>query len=353
MSRKLQVTFASTLIAFTGLFAAADQRDSDPIFSDHEILDVQLSAPFERIMDVRSVKDEDAEPGKFTYVDTDGTVVEFDVAVRARGMFRRDKSICTFAPLLLNFKKGQTAGTLFDHQNKVKLVTHCKNGSARYQQTVITEYLAYQVLNLLTDISFRARLLKIQYTDSENPDSEKSSYAFLIEHKKRLSKHLDAPKLEIVRVPLTSLDEEQTNLASLFQYFIGNTDFSPVAGPTGDVCCHNYELLGTLGKTVYTITYDFDQSGIVNAPHAVPNADLGARFAAQRIYRGRCDNNEQLPTSIAHFQERRSDIVALIESQPGLEQKTRKRLLRYTEDFYKIIDNPKSVEKKLINKFRE
>ncbi len=350
MLRNLRIIAVSTLVAIFSLSAATAQstRDVDPVFADQDILEVRLNAPIQSIMDERSVEEE--VPGTFTYTESDGSAVEFYVGIRARGNYRRDKKVCSFTPLRLNFKKSQTKNTRFDKQDKVKLVTHCKNGSPRYQQTVLTEYLAYQVFNLITDISFRARLLQVEYTDTENPDRENSSYAFLIEHKERLAKHIDAPELDIISVAIGDLDADHTNLGSLFQYFIGNTDFSPVAGPTDDNCCHNYVLLGTRGQTLYSIPYDFDQTGFVNAPHAKPNTNLGARYITKRIYRGRCINNALLPTSIARFQEQHDDIVALIENQTGLDKSNRKRLLRYTAEFYKIINNPKTVEKKLVKK---
>jgi hypothetical protein len=350
MLRNLRKIAVSTLVAIFSLSTATAQsaRDVDPVFADRDILEVRLSAPIKSIMDERSVEDE--VPGTFAYTESDGTAVEFYVAIRARGNFRRRKNVCSFTPLRLNFKKSETKNTLFDKQDKVKLVTHCKSGSPRYQQTIVTEYLAYQVFNLLTDVSFRARLLQIEYTDTENPNWENSSYAFLIEHKARLAKHIDAPELEISGIAISELDADHTNLGSLFQYFIGNTDFSPISGPTADTCCHNYVLLGTRGQRLYPIPYDFDQTGFVKAPHAQPKANLGARTITQRIYRGRCINNAQLPRSIARFQERHDDIVALIENQPGLDKSNKKRLLRYTEAFYKIIDDPKAVEKKLTKK---
>ena len=265
-------------------------------------------------------------------------------------MYRRQADICEFAPLRLNFKKSQTKNTLFHKQDKVKIVTHCKNDSDRYLQTVVTEFLAYEILNLITPLSFQARLLEIEYTDTEHPEFNYESYAILIEHKDRLAKRIDGPELHIKSVQTTDLRFEHMNLVSLFEFLIGNTDFSPLIGPEGEDCCHNFVLFGAVGADIYSVPYDFDQSGIVKAPHANANPDLGIRSVTQRVYRGRCINNAQLPASIARFQERRDAIFALINDQVGLDEKTRKRVVRYVEDFYKIIDNPKSVQSRLVKK---
>jgi hypothetical protein len=327
---------------------AQSVRDSDPVFTDKDILNVSLSAPIESIMDERSVTDEVA--GKFSFTSAQGDTVEFDVAIRSRGMFRRRADICEFAPLRLNFKKSQTKDTLFHKQDKVKIVTHCENDSDRYQQTVITEFIAYEILNLFTPFSYEVRLLQVDYKDTENLKWDNQSYAILIEHKNRLAKRIGEPELEIKSVRVQDLNTKHMNLVSVFQYLIGNSDFSPVLGPTGEDCCHNFVLFGALGEDLYSIPYDFDQSGIVRAPHAQANPDLGIRSVTQRVYRGRCINNYVLPETVARFQDKREDIFALIDSRIGLDDKNRKRVKKYIEDFYKTIDNPKYVQSRLVKK---
>ena len=232
----------------------------------------------------------------------------------------------------------------------MKIVTHCKNDSDRYQQTVITEFIAYEILNLFTPLSYEVRLLQVDYKDTENPKWDNQSYAILIEHKDRLAKRIGEPELETKSVRVLDLNREHMNLVSVFEFLIGNTDFSPVVGPKDENCCHNFVLFGAVGAELYSIPYDFDQSGIVRAPHAQANRDLGIRRVTQRVYRGRCVNNELLPASIARFQEQRDAVFALINDQVGLDEKDQKRVVRYVEDFYEIIDSPKYVQSRLIKK---
>jgi hypothetical protein len=350
MLPKFLTIAATVLCVFAGIFSAPalSFEDVDPIFEDKEILKVSLTAPIATIMDERSVTDEVA--GRFSFTSLEGDAVEVDVAVRSRGMYRRRADICEFAPLRLNFKKSQTKNTLFHKQDKVKIVTHCKNDSDRYMQTVVTEFLAYEILNLITPLSFQTRLLQIEYTDTENPNFNYESYAILIEHKDRLAKRIGEPELIIKSVQTTDLRFDHMNLVSLFEFFIGNTDFSPLLGPEGEDCCHNFVLFGAVGANLYSVPYDFDQSGIVRAPHAQANPDFGIRSVTQRVYRGRCINNTQLPASIARFQERRDAVFALVNDQVGLDDRTRKRVVKFVEDFYKIIDKPKTVQSRLIKK---
>jgi hypothetical protein len=138
--------------------AFADGKDDAPagvpLFEGDEILTVTITAPFEEIIDTRSLEEE--LPGTFVYRDSaSGEDVSLDIKIRARGKFRRQKENCAFPPLRLNFRKSNT--TLFANSDKLKLVTHCRSRSNSYEQTVYKEYLAYRILNVLTDWSFRAR----------------------------------------------------------------------------------------------------------------------------------------------------------------------------------------------------
>jgi hypothetical protein len=136
----------------------------------------------------------------------------------------------------------------------------------------------------------------------------------------------------------------------VFAFLIGNTDFSPIAGPPGDACCHNYVLFGNNIDPIIAIPYDFDQSGFVNAPYAVVNENFRIRNVRQRLYRGRCVNNEHVVTSLQKFRDSRDAIYAIIDEQVGLKPYVREDLVRYVDDFYELINKPKDVERRIIDK---
>jgi len=136
----------------------------------------------------------------------------------------------------------------------------------------------------------------------------------------------------------------------VFEFLIGNTDFSPVAGAPDDECCHNYVLFGNDIDPVIAIPYDFDQSGFVDAPYAVANERFRIRSVRQRVYRGRCVNNEYVEASLRRFKDRRDAIYKLVFEQEGLESRVRKKIIRYVDDFYELIDDPRDVERKIIKK---
>jgi hypothetical protein len=324
---------------------AKDIREYDPLFASQDTLEVYLEGPF--VFLARERPDEEEAPGKFRYVNADEEFMEFDVQIRARGNWRRNPEICQFPPLRVNFKKSETDGTLLDKQDKIKLVTHC-NDTKRYAQAVVSEYLAYRIYNILTDYSFRVRLVNMTYVYTDR-DQSVNSYAVLIEHKDRLGKRIDGEPVETERVPVASIYPDNLNLASMFQYFVGNTDFSPIATAPDEDCCHNQALFTSEDGPYRTIPFDFDQTGLVDAKHAAPNPRFGIPTVKRRLYRGRCVNNELLPSTLQHFRDKRPEIEALIENQQELTPTTRRLMLKYVDSFYGTIDNPKAVKRRIVD----
>lgn len=339
-----------TIASFHVALAASAQAitEADPLFQDDEPIEITIIAPLRSLMKDRP--DEDYLDGRVQYTASDGSTVEFDVGVRTRGKYRRQSRVCPFPPLRLNFKSSQTKDTLFHKQDKLKLVAHCRNKSTRYNQGVILEYLAYRILNILSDVSYRVRLLHVNYVDSDNRLSDFEQYAFMIEHKDSLTRRTELSQIEVARTQVRKLQPDYTNLVSVFQFMIGNADFSPVAGPAGEPCCHNHTLFGREGELYYSIPYDFDMAGIVDAPYATPNPRFKIRSVRHRLYRGRCKNNDQLPASLKKLQDNRHRIFALLHAQEELTTSMRKKILSYIEKFYAVIDNPRQVERNLVKK---
>jgi hypothetical protein len=331
------------LLSIISMSAAADKgRDAAggaPLFTDDTIVNATITAPFQEIMRTRSLEDE--LPGTLVYRDAEsGEDVTLEIKIRARGKFRRQKENCAFPPLRLNFRKSND--TLFADSDKLKLVTHCRNRSTAYEQTIYKEYLAYRILNLLTDWSFRARLMQVRYVDVANGEEIASAPAFLIEDDAQLAKRIGMKRDKSESIKVSALDAAHTNLTSVYQYLIGNTDFSPIKGPPGQACCHNYVLLKGDGRLI-SVPYDFDVSGFANPPHAKPNPRFGLANVKQRLYRGRCENNGLLEGTFQQFRDRKQAIYDLVNNQQGLSNSERKKTIRYIDDFYKIIDSKRQV----------
>ena len=339
---------ATTLLLVSPGVLAREPGEADRLFQSDEILDVSITAPMKTLLGERP--NDRYLRGTLSYREADGSVVDFDIGIRTRGNFRRQRDVCPFPPLRINFKKSETKDTLFHKQDKLKLVAHCRDNSERYEQNIIKEYLAYRILNTLTDISYRVRLVRITYRDSEQKYDDRLRYAFFIEDKKRVSRRLDLPLISTEGIKSSELEGAYSDLTSLYQYMIGNTDFSPIAGPEGENCCHNSTLFGREGEPIYSVPYDFDMSGLVDAPYAGPNPKFKITRVTQRLYRGRCASIDNLPTSVQLFQEKQDAIYKLFEEQQELEERTRKKVTTFIDRFYDVISNPKKLNREITSK---
>lgn len=331
----------------TSSVSAQEGHAPDPLFQSHDVLDVRIIAPLSTILSERPFEEE--LPASFQYTNSAGEAVEFDIKMRTRGRLRRQKDICDFPPMRLNFKSSQTKGTLFHKQDKVKLVTHCRH-KPHYAQALLREYVAYRILNILTDASYRVRLLRITYVNAEKSNRENIQYGFLIEHRDRMARRIGKPVLEIPRTSVKALDPEYTNLISMYHYLIGNTDFSPILGMKGEICCHNHVLFGNADNPIWSIPYDFDQAGLVYTSYSSPNERFRLRNVKQRLYRGRCVNNGQIAASIAMFQASRNAIMQLVAKLDMATPGSKKMMTGYIDKFYKILSSERRVRSAIVKR---
>lgn len=325
--------------------AAANPSGPDPLFADESVLKITLTGPFRSMSRDRSPEPEYSS-GTLSYVDAAGAARQFDIRLRPRGNSRRDRNVCTFPPLRLNFEKKAMKDTLFDEQNVLKLVTHCRHNE-NFQEYLLKEYLAYRIFNLLSDASFKVRLLKVTYVDSERDRDGFERYGFFIEHKDRLAARLGTEVVEPDRITTDELDPGQASIAELFQFLISNTDYSFIAGPVGETCCHNAVLLAGEGGSYLPVPYDLDRSGLVNPPNGEPAEELGQRNLRDRLYRGFCRDPKYLQAALETTREERGPIEALFESQPDLSKRDSDDAVRFIESYYDIIDNERRRDRAL------
>ena len=339
-------TLLAAVLFLTISDASAQERKApDPLFQSDEILDIRIVVPMATILSERP--DEIELPGTLHYTSDVGASVDIDIKIRTRGRFRLRKDICSFPPMRLNVVKSQAKDTLFHKQDKLKLVTHCQSFDS-YKQVLLREYTAYRILNVMTDASFQVRLLRITYVDADGKRDDDVRFGFFIEHRDRLAKRLGKQVLDIPRTHSTTLNAEYSNMVVLFHYLIGNTDFSSVKGAKDDMCCHNHVLFGNEGEKIWSVPYDFDQSGLVNAPHAGANPRFRLRTVRQRLYRGRCTNNQHLSASIEAFNGKRDEIFAVLNEVEAASKRSVKSMVSFVEKFYKTVNSERRVNSNLI-----
>jgi len=325
--------------------------EKDPLFQDKEIIKAVITAPISQTYAQRDQEVRMYFPGQWTYIDSDGESQRLDVAIRTRGNFRREN--CELPPLQLNFKKSQVKGTQFKGQDKLKVVAPCERGTIA-QQNVLLEYLAYRIYEVLTDRSFGTRLMRLSYIDSDQKLPSWTDLVFVIEDDGDLAKRLELDKLRVGYNEFDQLDQPTTALAELFQLMIGNNDYSVLKGPAGEYCCHNIEMFvdkDTADKRI-TVPYDFDMSGFVDAEYAGPPPHLPIKSVRTRYFYGLCQPPDVLDATIGRIRSKREEIMALINETEELSSFSKTRVTRYLTKFYKILDDSKALNSKVIDRCR-
>jgi hypothetical protein len=276
------------------------------------------------------------------YVDDEGKAATMPVTLRARGHFRRQSANCDFPPLLLEFKKQDAEGTLFQGNTKLKITTTCRPRTAEYEQYILAEYALYRVYQVVSPAHFRTRLARVTYKDSLARMADVTTWAFFIEDDKEVAKEYDQALEKRQGARFDDLEPQQLAITALFQYMIGNTDWS-VGG------LHNVALLRDSTITISTVAYDFDWSGAVNARYAFPDKSLPIKRVVDRLYRGPCLSAAEWQPIFARFTAARPAIDSIYASIPDLDPKRKATTLAYFEQFWKTIANPREAKRELID----
>jgi len=340
-----------TLCLVTGLWAAglgAQEAPALPLFAALAPIEITLAVPLRTLINRARRRTE--YDGYVEYADANGDPVHLDVEVRTRGNSRLE--ICRFPPLSVNFKRGQVARTLFEGQNRIKLVTLCRN-SDRYEQYLYLEHLAYLIYGQVTPYGYRTRFATVTYIDTDRDNSETVAPAFFIEH---IDSIADRVGMRASEIPSAGRDlhapAELTTL-TVFQFLIGNTDWSALGGRDPDECCHNADLLmpAQADAPVIAVPYDFDQSGLVDAEYAKPVEQFRTNTVRTRIYRGFCVHNEHLDAVVDRFGAERDNIERMIE-QSELNDEQKAKALDYIREGLDALRNPDDFESQILDRCR-
>jgi len=249
------------------------------------------------------------------------------VGIRARGNYRREN--CELASLMFMFNYDKSDKNDLSKLKKVKFVAGCQR-NVEIDQLVIKEYLTYRIYQRLTPVSFRVRLVKVNFKDVNNRMKSYTQYGFFIEDVDDLADRNKMVERYNHGFRTEQSNREHTTLVCIFQYMIGNTDWAvPVD--------HNIKLLSPKKDTMllpYIVPYDFDYCGLVNASYAVPHEMLGIKNVTDRLYRGFPRTIDELRVTAKNFLDNKEAIMSIVENDPLLNKSNKKIMWRYLEDFY-------------------
>jgi hypothetical protein len=316
--------------------AIPGNSQSTELFDSDKMLEIHLKGDVSGLMKDRG-EDPQYHEFKLSYIDLNATPVEIPIQIKVRGHFRKLKENCNYPPLLLKFEKEKTQHTLFSESNKLKLVTPCRD-----EKYVVREYLVYKLYNLITPKSFKARLVKFNL-ESNNVNTKAKDieplYGILIEEEDQMAKRNTAVSVEgkLVR-PNQTVKDDFLDM-TVFEYMIGNTDWSVQY-------LQNVKLIARDSvSTPSTVPYDFDHAGIVSAPYAQPAPELLMSSTRERRYRGYCiQDMDQFAEVISRFNNKKDDFYKVYTECKLLEESYLKSTVKFLDDFYKTINDPKRLK---------
>jgi len=259
---------------------------------------------------------------------------------------------CGVPSLAITLDPDLVAGTPFEGQWKLWLVTPCQH-RGEYDKYTLLEYLVYRSYAVVAEPALQSRLVSLRYSDSQRRSVDRTEYAFILEDIGHAAERIGKTWLDIQSQNITDLDSSQLTTMTLFQYMVGNTDWSALSGPSGKRCCHNVAIFGSQGdEPDAAVPHDFDQAGLVNAPYAAPDPRIKIRKVTERVYRGMCLHNDRLPGAIEIFNDLRPDIEELFNREELPYPEARQRALKYIGGFYDTVNDPRKLQKRIIGDCR-
>ena len=318
--------------------------DTFQIFGPEKPLEFTVSTDL-RGLTKNKYKDE-YQVAKVIFNMWDTVNISREIRIKPRGEFRLKN--CNNPPLRVNVKKTEEVFELLDGISKLKMVVPCK-GANSYQNYIFLEYLAYKLYNVITDNSFQTRLIKVDYFDTSGKVKAGNAYTFIIESEKAMAKRREAIPIDNERISAKFLDEETAAILYLYQYMIGNTDWS-VPG------LHNMKLIKTKDVSKpnpIPVTYDLDYSGIVNASYAIPGDHVSIDNVTEREYMGYClAQPEYMDKAFALYIEKESKIMSTVENFDLLSDGLKKNTVKYLTEFFDVIKDPKRRNNRIVSRCR-
>ncbi len=331
-AQSTNISYADTVSFNSSIEAVSDTMPNLAFFGDDTPINMQLKYDITSFIK-NKMKGEylDAE----LVMDYKGNVTTKNIRLKARGNNRREQ--CFFPPIYLNFKTDPIESSELEGFKKMKLVTHCATAKS-YTTYLLKEYLVYKLYNILTNNSFRVKLLDITYIDTGEKDRNYEKYGILIEPIESLVKRTGTMEIDGKVIFGKDVFEQDADIVAFFQYMIGNTDWRIKGG-------HNTKYIKSLTQLtqkVVPVPYDFDFAGFVGANYSMPQEWTSIENVREREYLGYCRNNEEAyQKTINLYLSKKDEIVQTIQAFTYLSERDRKDLINYVEKFYDLLENPK------------
>ena len=302
-----------------------------------EVLTVTLEFDFAQLM--RGKEGNTLQPAKFRYVDKTGKSQEIAVEVKPKGHSRR--KICDIPPIKVKFPPEFLAANNLQPLQTLEMVVFCKNEHG-FEQYVLREYAAYRLYSILTENSLRVQLLKIKFKEVGAKQASAEGYAFFVEPEEELAQRLQGKLVESLRISPRGLEARDFDVLSLFEFMIGNTDWYVDNR-------HNLFTLSIPGDTMLTaVPFDFDYSGFVHTPYALPAERLNIPNVTARYFLGLCRRPDDWIATLLLFKTKKAELLDFCQHFSPFSKDSRKYTIQYLEGFFELLDNPKQVQERIV-----
>jgi len=325
-----------TVVCFAGLLVATAAARAQSLFKRTEPLDVTITTRLGTLLGDRDSTKRVTHPAELTYADSSGALRKVAITLRTRGHFRRQLRNCDFPPLKVEMTKDAAAKTVFEGNRTLKLASSCRPSNSAYEQYILQEAALFRMYQLITPWSYRVRLARVTYRDSAGKATPVTSWAFFIEDDGDLAQRRHAAPFDTRGAYFDDLEPDQWGNLQLFEYMIGNTDWS-VAN------LHNITLLKDTSGVIHPVPYDFDWSGAVNARYAFPDKSLPVRSVRDRLWRGDCRGAEQLAPLFERFALKRPVLDSAYATLDAMTPAVKDGMRKYFADFWTLIANPRNA----------
>ncbi len=331
--------FQSTLSAQSVSTALSEPTSLFKYLQQREIVDITLETDFEKLKAERAKRA--YQPANLTILGDEKEKLSIDFQVKTRGKFRARS--CDIPPMKLKSKKKVLKEEGFNKFNELKLVIPCSE-DPKFIQYIAKEFLAYKIYNCLTDKSFQVQLVNIRFQQSGKKRPMAPKLAFLIEDKEELRDRLNLTDYpDSLKLFPRDMDAKTYTLFQVFQYMVGNTDWIvPVR--------HNLDVFQDTSGNIYPVPFDFDFAGLVDSHYAIPNPKTTLQNVRDRQFLGNDKTAKDLNEVFEIFKTNKAEIYSYISNFQWLVKSERKKIIKYLDQFYAVIEDAALVDAQFISK---
>ena len=111
-------------------------------------------------------------------------------------------------------------------------------------------------------------------------------------------------------------------------------------------------MYGARRTGLVPVARDFDSTGLVNPPYALPPTNVPIRSVRQRFYRGYCQFNDQAKAAVQDVLAKRSALLDVVNGTKELSSRSRNSTTKYLQEFFDDISDPAKLQEHILGHCR-